>query len=74
MQTTIATKAVISESTEKLDVGHIALCKDTSTLYREAMNWEFHDLKNGKYPVPKVALVGILETIIERAKNGEYDN
>lgn len=45
-----------------------------SPLQQDARNYQFHDYKNTKYPMPKVALIATLERIISRAKNGYYNN
>lgn len=57
-----------------IDVGQIGLMKDIGDLYREASNYQFHDYKSNKYPMPKVALAISLTTIIDRAKKGYYNN
>ena len=62
------------EETHYEDVGHKALVAYLQAVYKEASNRHFHDYKNKKYPLPKVALVSVLETIIARAKKGYYDN
>lgn len=62
------------EETFGNDNGHNGLLKDLEALVREADQYAFHDYKNKKYPMPKFALVKMLEDIISRAKNGYYDN
>lgn len=57
-----------------IDDGHLGLMKDVNDLHRDARNYQFHDYKNTKYPMPKVALIATLERIISRAKNGYYNN
>ena len=58
----------------KHDTGHIELVNDLSNLSLEAQRYEFHDFKNENHAVPKIALVRRLEEIIEKTKNGDYDN
>jgi len=56
------------------DYGHDSLLHDLQELVRQADQYEFHDYKNKKYPMPKMALVTSLEQIIKRVKDGFYDN
>lgn len=56
------------------DKGHQRLVTDIKILQEKAENFAFHDFKNEEYATPKMALIGILNRIISRAKEGEYDN
>lgn len=56
------------------DKGHDGLIKDLNDILMEADNFHFHDFKNSRYATPKVELVLKLQTIINRARNGRYDN
>ncbi|MGH2613128.1 MAG: hypothetical protein ACRDFB_08810 [Rhabdochlamydiaceae bacterium] len=56
------------------DLGHEKLINDLEYLVHEAHNFQFHDFKNSKYDLPKVALVDELHNLISNVKNGEYDN
>lgn len=56
------------------DNGHEALLNDLESLTLEARDYAFHDFKNTKYAVPKVALHNKLLVLAERVKNGNYDN
>lgn len=62
------------EKITQLDHGHMGLVEDVDTLFIETNKYAFHDYKGKKYPMPKVALVAILEKMISRAKAGYYDN
>lgn len=57
-----------------VDAGHDGLMQDLRTLVQEAEQYSFHDYKNKKYPMPKVALVETLKKIADRVKDGYYDN
>ncbi len=57
-----------------MDKGHEALLKDIERIQIEAMNGEFHDFKNQKYPAPKMALINIFSQMIINVKEGKYDN
>lgn len=59
---------------EAIDHGHVGLMADLNALYLEAYRYNFHDYKNHKYPMPKVALTVTLERIISRVKSGYYNN
>lgn len=54
--------------------GHLALLDDMGDLAKEVIDHEFHDFKNKKYALPKVALIEKLQKLIENAKEGKYDN
>ena len=56
------------------DVGHTGLINDIRAMLKDAMDYNFHDYKNKKYPMPKAALVAHLSQMISRAENGWYDN
>jgi hypothetical protein len=60
--------------TNHSDVGHEGLLHDLQELVKEADQYSFHDYKNKKYPVPKMALIKKLEEIMNRVKQGYYDN
>ncbi len=55
------------------DKGHKTLLEDIYNLFREAENFTFHDFKT-QDATPKVNLVLKLQTLINRARNGRYDN
>lgn len=56
------------------EAGHYNLLKDIWSLWQDAVNHEFHDFKNDKYPALKMALHEILMKIDQKMQNGEYDN
>jgi hypothetical protein len=56
------------------DAGHTGLITDIRKLLKEAMDYDFHDYKNKKYPAPKAALIAHLSQMVSRAQNGWYDN
>jgi hypothetical protein len=53
--------------------GNQKLVTDLEDLLLEARTGEFGDFTNDKYPAPKVALVGKLETLKQNVINGNYD-
>ena len=53
---------------------HNELIQALAELLQEARNYEFHDFKNTKYPMPKTALVDYLELLLGRVKEGVYDD
>lgn len=57
-----------------MDKGHDKLVSDLKELLSEAESFEFHDSKNQQYAQPKVTLVLKLLKLIEKAKQGDYDN
>lgn len=57
-----------------MDKGQDNLEKDLQALLNDAEDFQFHDFKNDRHATPKMALVGILQQMIENAKNGRYDN
>ena len=54
--------------------GHYDLLKDLWGLWQDAVNHEFHDFKNNKYPAPKMALHTKLNEIDKKMQDGDYDN
>lgn len=56
------------------DKGHTELVADLFALYAEALEGEFHDFENRKYPAPKVELVNKLNDLATKVKEGKYDN
>lgn len=59
---------------EAKDNGHVGLVYDMRLVFRLCMDYQFHDYKGTKFPSPKVALILLLEKIINRTKSGYYDN
>lgn len=59
---------------EANDKGHISLLSDLGDLFTDAERYEFHDVRNNKYALPKVELVNRLNDIATYAKAGKYDN
>lgn len=57
-----------------MDKRHIKLVKDLENLLEEAKAFEFHDFKNDKYAAPKMELVGFLLAMVDKVKEGGYDN
>jgi len=53
---------------------HELLIRDLKVILAEAEAFEFHDFKNTKYAQPKMTLYTQLSVVIERIKNGDYDN
>lgn len=53
---------------------HDNLVNDLRSILHEAEQKQFHDFENDKYPMPKMSLVMKLQEIIDKAKNGEYDD
>ena len=65
----------IKKLTEGIDnKGHKALIDDLADLLIEAVNLEFHDFGNKKYPTPKMELRKKLLTLAEYVVVGKYDN
>lgn len=56
-----------------MDQGHQNLLMDLESLLVEARAFKFHDFKTPD-AVPKINLVHVLQDMIEKAKNGSYDN
>ena len=52
----------------------IPLHRDLYKLLLEAIDGEFGDFTNDKYPAPKMALVEKLLAMVENTKNGKYDD
>lgn len=59
---------------EKKKDGHNQLIGDLQEIWLNANENEYHDFQNEKYATPKVALVNHLQRIINKVKNGDYDN
>jgi hypothetical protein len=57
-----------------MDKGHTDLIQALDDLAADARNYQFHDFKDSPFPTPKIELIGRLETIIRKVKDGEYDN
>ena len=53
---------------------HEELCADLIKLSGEAVRYQFHDFKSDKYAMPKMELINKLTKIIEKVKEGEYDD
>ena len=49
------------------------LCNDLYEIYSLAEDSEFHDYSNTKFATPKVELVRRLQMIINKVKEGKYD-
>lgn len=56
------------------DKGHDQLLDDLELLLKEAENFDYHDYKSQKHAAPKIVLVGELDKIMARVKNGWYNN
>lgn len=56
------------------DKGYYQLLVDLVALLQEAVVYEFHDFRNTQYAAPKMELVNKLNALIEKTKNGDYDN
>jgi hypothetical protein len=57
-----------------LDKGHEQLIADLEAVLAEAKEYQFHDFRNRKYALPKIALNNSLGKIAARCQEGEYDN
>ena len=58
----------------KQDQGHLDLESDVVMLLKDTKDFQFHDFKNTKYSLPKMALIERLQAMILKAKEGGYDN
>ena len=69
---------IVKEAEETLnsgnDKGHDELMDDVKLLLNEALSFEFHDFLNEAYDSPKQELVKFLTRMIEKTKEGKYDN
>lgn len=57
-----------------LDTGHNELMEDVKGLLNEAIMFDYHDFISEKHATPKYALVKRLQGMLDKAKEGKYDN
>lgn len=56
------------------DDGHKNLVLDVVMLFKEIVDFEFHDYKNKNYAAPKVVLAARFEDLRDNVIEGKYDN
>lgn len=56
------------------DKGHNRLMEDLTALFQQAKAYEFHDMLNEKYPMPKQELYKRLQAMAYKVTEGDYDN
>ena len=70
----VLNEAQRTDDTQETDNPHDNLINDVKNLLNDVENYEFHDFRNSAYAMPKVALITRLEALIEKTKEGKYDN